>query len=100
MRTRCLVVMSTASLIASVYLVPAAGQNLPATAKRVDEGWSPPRMPDGQPNINGTWTNYDATPFEASGPEDAARLAGLRQWFPPGDQTGARDFGAADGPGS
>ena len=25
----------------------------------------PPRTPDGQPNIQGVWTNFDPTPFEA-----------------------------------
>ena len=45
-------------------------------------------MSDGQPDIQGMWTNYDNTPFEAPGPEDATRLAALREWFPPGDQTG------------
>jgi hypothetical protein len=80
--------------------VPAAGQNLPAAAKTAENAWSLPRTPDGQPDINGVWTNYDGTPFEAPAPEDAARLAALRQWFPPNDQTGARDFGSADGPGS
>ena len=34
------------------------------------------------------WTNFDNTPFEAPDPDDAARLAALRKWFPPGDQTG------------
>ena len=27
--------------------------------------WQPGRTPDGQPDIQGTWLNFDATPFEA-----------------------------------
>ena len=100
MKNRFLLAISTVSLIALVNLVPAGGQSLTAAGKTVDTAWRPERSADGQPDINRSWTNYDATPFEAPDPEDAARLAALRQWFPPGDQTGARDFGAADGPGS
>ena len=99
MKNRFLLVIGTVSLIASVNLVPAAGQSLPTAVKTVDTAWSPLRTADGQPDINGMWTNYDQTPFEAPDPEDAARLAALRQWFPPGDQTGARDFGCGRRPG-
>jgi hypothetical protein len=28
-------------------------------------GWKPGRTPDGQPDIQGTWINFDDTPFEA-----------------------------------
>jgi hypothetical protein len=30
--------------------------------------WQPGRTPDGQPDIQGTWINFDATPFEAPVP--------------------------------
>ena len=36
--------------------------------------WQPGRTPDGQPDIQGTWLNFDATPFEAPAPA-AARPA-------------------------
>jgi hypothetical protein len=29
------------------------------------EGWTPKRTPDGQPDLQGTWVNFDSTPFEA-----------------------------------
>ena len=31
--------------------------------------WQPGRTPDGQPDIQGTWLNFDATPFEAPAAE-------------------------------
>jgi hypothetical protein len=80
-------------MIAGVSIVsgPADGQVTTETAKTTAAGkkaWTAPRTPDGQPDLQGIWTNFDPTPFEAPGPDDAARLAALKQWFPPGDPTG------------
>src|SRR5260370_41572940 len=82
MKNRFLAVMGTTCLIASIYLVPVAGQSPRTAAKTVEKTGSPPRTPDGQPDIQGMWTNYDNTPFEAPSPEDTARLAALREGFP------------------
>ena len=38
--------------------------------------WKQGRTPDGQPDIQGTWLNFDSTPFEAPDPKPAARAGG------------------------
>jgi hypothetical protein len=46
----------------SVGAKPAAGA----------QTWTVPRTPDGQPDLQGVWVNYEATPFEASEKPPAA----------------------------
>ena len=42
------------------------------------QGWTPKRTPDGQPDIQGTWVNFDNTPFETpTGNEPAAASPGV-----------------------
>ena len=43
---------------------------------------SPARTPDGQPDIQGVWTNLDSTPLEAAGAEAWRDLDALALWFP------------------
>ena len=38
------------------------------SAQQPKAGFVPARTPDGQPDIQGSWVNFDATTFESSGP--------------------------------
>src|SRR5947209_5292114 len=55
-RTALLVV----ALAAGLFAAPAAAQSRSATPKR----WITPRMADGQPDLQGIWSNATITPFE------------------------------------
>ena len=43
-----------------------------ATASAQTKAWTQGKTPDGQPDLQGTWLNFDATPFEAPAPQAAA----------------------------
>jgi len=75
-KTRILLAGWAATVLTAV-VAHAGGQstqsaiNHPASAVKpmpAESTYVPPRTPDGQPDIQGTWVNFDETPFEASGP--------------------------------
>ena len=49
------------ALLLSLAALSVAAQTAPK--------YSPPRTPDGQPDIQGIWVNFDSTPFETPGAE-------------------------------
>lgn len=70
---RVLGVMVTMALTAPVSLL---------TGQEPGRSWSPARTMDGQPDIQGMWTNFDRTPFEAPSAEAWKDLDALALWFP------------------
>jgi hypothetical protein len=56
----------SASLIALVAtsLAPMEGQTVSPKKAASSKVWSPPRAPDGHPDLQGTWTNATLTPLE------------------------------------
>jgi hypothetical protein len=74
----CAVVSS--ALAVSWPLVAEAGQT-PLSGPS-NTNWTAPRTPDGQPDIQGMWVNFDSTPLEAPSEADAERLNALAKWFP------------------
>ena len=50
--------------LALVVLTALAGAAAAPQSTRTPNTWTPPRTPDGQPNLQGIWTNETITPFE------------------------------------
>ena len=67
-----------AIVIAAVLLVLPA----PLGSQESERPWSPARTADGQPDIQGVWTNFDSTPLEAASVEAWRDLDALALWFP------------------
>jgi hypothetical protein len=52
------------SRLALVVAVAFAGTSLAAQSIASRKGWTPPKTPDGQPDLQAIWTNATITPFE------------------------------------
>ena len=92
--TRRMVALSATVVTTVAILVPAAvsalAQERPATATAsgtADKPWSPPRTPDGQPDIQGMWNPGDwGRPLETPVPETVKRPPAPRGGGPPSEE--------------
>jgi len=71
-------VLAVAAAVVSLNLVPASGQTRSAGTRAAGtrtnntaKPYAPPRTPDGQPDLQGFWTNSTYTPLER--PKDVAK---------------------------
>ena len=60
MRTPLFCLLAFAALAGTL----AFSQSAPARKTGAAKNWTPPRTPDGHPDLQGTWTNSTITPFE------------------------------------
>jgi hypothetical protein len=69
---RRLTPLALATLLAAVALAAAAAQqpSPPASTSQPAKNLTPRRTPDGQPDLQGIWTNYTSTPFEVPDKSD------------------------------
>jgi hypothetical protein len=87
MRNRGFTSLALAAALVVLALAAAAGRGQDTTGKSGEEGtpWTPSRTPDGQPDLQGIWTNFTGTPFEVF---DKSDTPGLYSGDPDGSAAG------------
>ena len=62
------VIVSAVVIVSVCVVIPAVAQAPPPTTAKASpatgKSWTPPRTPDGHPDLQGTWTNGTITPLE------------------------------------
>jgi len=58
-------VLAAALVVSAFAASPLAGQTpaVTAQASKPSSTWTLPRTPDGKPDLQGAWLNFDQTPF-------------------------------------
>src|SRR5438094_10216808 len=64
MNYRCISFVVGLSALASLVQGQGAPNSAAAKAKAAKQAWTPVRTADGQPDLQGTWANNNATPLE------------------------------------
>jgi hypothetical protein len=65
MSKRNLIPLAIVAAVVGLAIVVVAGRARNADANAASAGtWTQPRTPDGQPDLQGIWTNYTNTPFD------------------------------------
>src|SRR5579864_4706442 len=75
MNNRCLGFVLGLAVLVGVAQAQVAQKTALANTKAVKETWTPPRTPDGHPDLQGFWDNNNATPLER--PKELAGRATL-----------------------
>jgi hypothetical protein len=76
MRNRSLMSLALVLAISMIALGVSASQsgNEGASSTKATTAWTSQRTPDGQPDLQGMWTNYTGTPFEVFDESDTPGL--------------------------
>jgi hypothetical protein len=68
--------IATLLLGSAALILPLGAQTTPV-AKAAAKTWKQPKTPDGQPDLQGVWVNFESTPFERAATAPAAAPAGV-----------------------